>query len=93
MAKIKEFWVMKAVIQSRDRESTKLRYSFPAHPSGISFGVHVDTGMGGSADCKLVKGDASLGDASLILKAAVSSRLAVFKGACGIMIRIDRSIN
>jgi len=56
------------------------------HPSGISFGVHVDVGIGRSADCKLVKGDASLGDATLVLEAAVSPGLTVFKGARSIII-------
>lgn len=41
--------------------------------------------MGGSADCKLVKGDASLGDIALVLEAVVSPRLAVFKGARSII--------
>lgn len=49
--------------------------------------------MGGSADCKLVKGDASLGDAALVLEAAVSPRLAVFKGARSIITDSRRPAN
>lgn len=42
-------------------------------------------GIGGGVDCKLVKGDASLGDTALLLEAAVSLGSAVFKGASSII--------
>lgn len=62
MVKIKDF-----LGHEGDRESTELGHFSPRTPPASH---SASTGMG-SVDCKLVKGDASLGETALLLEAAV----------------------